>query len=53
MVETAIKVGGLADIKTQRIKVILDTLVSERGKCCMEYLRTMESMDDMKEELCR
>jgi endonuclease III len=51
-VEAAIKCGGLAEIKTSRIKVILNTLVEERGAPCMEYLRDM-SDDDVKSELSR
>lgn len=44
--------GGLADIKAERIKAILATLLEERGKICMEYLREM-SDDEIKAELSR
>ena len=39
--EAAIRVGGLADIKAARIRAILDTLVQERGACCLEHLRAL------------
>ncbi|EIE21580.1 DNA glycosylase, partial [Coccomyxa subellipsoidea C-169] len=48
--EEAIRMGGLADIKAERIKAILATLLEERGKICMEYLREM-SDDEIKAEL--
>lgn len=51
-VEESIRMGGLAEIKTERIKAILTTLLEERGKICMEYLRDM-SDDDIKAELSR
>lgn len=38
-VEEAIRVGGLAAIKVQRIKALLRTLQDERGACCLEWLR--------------
>ncbi len=44
--------GGLADIKAERIRAILATLLEERGKICMEYLREM-SDDEIKAELSR
>lgn len=44
--------GGLAEIKTQRIKAILATLLEEKGKICMEYLRDM-SDEEIKAELFR
>ena len=37
-VEEAIREGGLAEVKVQRIKAILDTLINERGECSMEYV---------------
>ncbi len=51
-VEESIRMGGLAEIKTKRIKAILATLLEERGKICMEYLREM-SDDEIKAELSR
>jgi endonuclease-3 len=51
-VEESIKQGGLAEIKTQRIKTILATVLEERGKICMEYLREM-SDECIKTELSR
>ncbi|BDA44814.1 Putative DNA glycosylase At3g47830 [Coccomyxa sp. Obi] len=51
-VEESIRMGGLAEIKTERIKAILATLLEERGKICMEYLREM-SDDAIKAELSR
>lgn len=51
-VEESIRMGGLAEIKTARIKAILATLLEERGKICMEYLREM-SDDEIKAELSR
>ena len=47
VVEEAIRVGGLAAIKTARMKAILQTLVDERGACCMEWLR-QESTEAVK-----
>ncbi len=44
--------GGLAEIKTERIKAILSTLKQERGKISLEYIRDMED-DDIKNELTR
>eukprot|EP00890_Picochlorum_soloecismus_P004178 jgi/Picsp_1/4761/NSC_02129-R1_protein len=38
-VEDAIRQGGLAEIKVQRIKAMLNTLKSERGECDLEWLR--------------
>ena len=35
----AIRVGGLAEIKCQRIKALLSNLKEERGKICLEWLR--------------
>lgn len=51
-VEEAIRCGGLADIKTQRIKVILNTLLDERGECTLEYLRELDD-EAIKTELTR
>eukprot|EP00877_Chromochloris_zofingiensis_P008780 jgi/Chrzof1/4155/Cz14g01040.t1 len=51
-VEDAIRVGGLAEIKVQRIRTILDTLVQERGNCCLEHLRDM-SEELVKQQLTR
>lgn len=51
-VEESIRMGGLAEIKTERIKAILATLLEERGQICMEYLREM-SDDEIKAELSR
>ena len=44
--------GGLADIKAERIKAILATLLEERGRICMEYIRDL-SDDKIKAELSR
>merc|ERR1711865_683838 len=57
VVEEAIRVGGLAEIKTVRIKKILQTLLDEDkrgpdGGPSMEYLRDM-SNDEVKTELGR
>lgn len=38
-VEEAIRVGGLAAIKCARIKALLQFLRTERGRCCLEWLR--------------
>ncbi|KAK9814172.1 hypothetical protein WJX72_001606 [[Myrmecia] bisecta] len=51
-VEEAIRVGGLADIKAARIKAILNTLLAERGSCCLEYLRALPD-DQIKADLVR
>ncbi|KAK9862353.1 hypothetical protein WJX84_000490, partial [Apatococcus fuscideae] len=51
-VEESIRVGGLAEIKTQRLKAILNTLVEERGEASMEYIRAMND-GEIKEELMR
>ena len=37
--------GGLADIKAARIRAILDTLVQERGACCLEHLRALSDAE--------
>jgi len=50
--EDAIKVGGLAAIKVQRMKALLQTLTEERGHCCLEWLRK-ESTDSIKNFLQR
>lgn len=51
-VQESIRCGGLAEIKAGRILNILKTLFEERGKLCMEYLRTM-SNEEIKNELSR
>lgn len=51
-VEEAIRVGGLADIKAERIKAILATLLQERGSICLEHLREMQD-EAIKVELTR
>ncbi|KAL0031959.1 hypothetical protein WJX79_008948 [Trebouxia sp. C0005] len=51
-VEESIKSGGLAAIKTERIKVILNTLKSERGECSLEHLQ-QSTDEDIKAELER
>ena len=44
--------GGLAEIKTERIKAILATLKQERGSISLEYIREMED-EELKAELTR
>lgn len=51
-IEDAIRVGGLAAIKTERMKTLLATLKEERGSCCLEWLRH-ESTDAIKTFLAR
>lgn len=51
-VEDSIRMGGLAEIKTERVKAILSTLREERGKISLEYIRDMED-EDIKKELTR
>ena len=51
-VEDSIRIGGLAEVKTQRIKTILSTLKDEHGVISMEYIRSMAD-DDIKAELTR
>ncbi|XP_077237889.1 DNA glycosylase superfamily protein isoform X1 [Tasmannia lanceolata] len=51
-VEDAIKCGGLAVTKASCIKNILSSLLENRGKICLEYLRGMP-VDEIKAELCR
>lgn len=51
-VEESIKSGGLAAIKTERIKVILNTLKTERGECSLEHLQ-QSTDDEIKAELER
>ncbi|KAL1508661.1 hypothetical protein AB1Y20_004757 [Prymnesium parvum] len=51
-VADAIRSGGLAATKTERIQSILEMLRQERGACSLEYLRDMED-DAVKEELRR
>lgn len=51
-VEDSIRMGGLAEIKTERIKAILSMLKEERGEISLEYVRDMED-EDIKNELTR
>ena len=51
-VEDSIRMGGLAEIKTERIKAILATLKQERGAISLEYIREMED-EELKAELTR
>ena len=51
-VEDSIRMGGLAEVKTERVKAILSTLKEERGKISLEYIRDMED-EDVKTELTR
>ncbi|KAL0023848.1 hypothetical protein WJX77_011324 [Trebouxia sp. C0004] len=51
-VEESVKSGGLAAIKTERIKVILNTLKSERGECSLEHLQ-QSTDEEIKAELER
>eukprot|EP00775_Hariotina_reticulata_P004262 gene4263-4513_t len=51
-VEAAIRVGGLADIKTARIKAILEAVLLERGELSLEHLRAA-SGDHIKQQLSR
>ena len=51
-VADAIRIGGLADIKTARIQNILQTLHAERGECSLEHLRG-ESDDHVHQQLRR
>ena len=44
--------GGLAEIKTERIKAILATLKQEQGSISLEYIREMED-EELKAELTR
>ncbi|KAF3796571.1 putative DNA glycosylase [Nymphaea thermarum] len=48
--ENAIRCGGLAHTKAHRIKNILKTLLENKGKICMEYLRDMPT-EKIKTEL--
>lgn len=52
VVEAAIRVGGLADIKAARIRDILNTLVAERGTCSLEHLHELADAD-VKAQLIR
>jgi len=52
VVEAAIRVGGLAEVKAARLRDILNTLVAERGECSLEHLREL-SDDDVKAQLIR
>jgi endonuclease-3 len=49
-IEDAIRVGGLAAIKTERMKTLLATIKEERGSCSLEHLRD-ESTEAVKEFL--
>ncbi|KAH9290746.1 hypothetical protein KI387_034863, partial [Taxus chinensis] len=51
-VEDAIRCGGLAETKASRIRNILDTLMKEQGKICLEHLRSMP-VEKIKAELYR
>mmetsp|Transcript_6298 Transcript_6298/g.18067 ORF Transcript_6298/g.18067 Transcript_6298/m.18067 type:complete len:395 (-) Transcript_6298:94-1278(-) len=51
-VEDAIRCGGLAEIKVQRIREILTTVLSERGELSLEYVRELGDAE-IKEELSR
>jgi len=51
-VEDSIRMGGLAEIKTERVKAILSMLKEEQGKISLEYVRDMED-EDIKNELAR
>lgn len=51
-IEDAIRVGGLAAIKTERMKTLLATLKEEQGACCLEWLRH-EPTDAIKTFLAR
>ncbi|KAH9290745.1 hypothetical protein KI387_034862, partial [Taxus chinensis] len=52
VVEDAIRCGGLAETKASRIRNILDTLMKEQGKICLEHLRSMP-VEKIKAELYR
>ena len=51
-VEDSIRMGGLAEIKTERIKAILATLKQEQGSISLEYIREMDD-EELKAELTR
>lgn len=51
-IEDAIRVGGLAAIKCERIKALLTTVKEERGKICLEWLRN-EQTETVKAFLSR
>lgn len=42
-VEDAIREGGLSEIKTERIKLLLDHLKSTRNECSLEWLREKDT----------
>lgn len=42
-VEDAIREGGLAEIKTERIKLLLNHLKSTRNECSLEWLREKDT----------
>ena len=39
----AIREGGLSEVKTERIKMLLNYLKEERGECCLEWLRDKDT----------
>jgi endonuclease-3 len=47
-VTDAIREGGLSEVKTERIKMLLNHLKEERGECCLEWLREKDT-DFVKE----
>ena len=51
-VEATIRVGGLAQTKTERIKAILAGLLQERGELSLEHLRSLPD-DAIKQDLSR
>ncbi|KAK2663838.1 hypothetical protein Ddye_002412 [Dipteronia dyeriana] len=51
-IENVIRCGGLAPTKASCIKNILKSLLENRGKLCLEYLRDL-SVDEIKSELSR
>jgi endonuclease III len=51
-VEAAIRSGGLAQTKTERIKAILAALLQERGELSLEYIRSLPD-EAIKTELSR
>lgn len=51
-IENAIRCGGLAPTKASCIKNILNRLLENKGKLCLEYLRGL-SVDEIKAELSR
>jgi len=51
-IEDAIRMGGLAAVKAQRIQEICQTVHRERGKVCLEHLATA-STETIKQDLSR